>query len=69
MTKLIKGFLYKIHKNCKIFEKKILSNIRQRNLLQSTQEKKTNPTPKPITVLEINQTIILKNEPSIRESS
>ena len=46
----------------------MLSYIRQRNLLRSKQKKKTNPTPKPITVLQIVQTIILINEPRIRVS-
>ena len=46
----------------------MLSNIRQHTLLQSKQ-KKTNPTPKPIAVLQIVQTIVLENKPRIRVSS
>ena len=41
------------------FEKKLLYNIRQRNLSQRKQQKKIIRTPKPNTVLQIIQTIIL----------
>ena len=43
----------------------MLSNVRLHNLLQRKQ-KKTNPTPKPITVLQIVQTIVLENKPRNR---
>ena len=74
MTKLTKGFLYKLHKNCRIFEflRKRYPPVSENVILckvTKKKKKKTNPTPKPITVLQIVLTIILKNEPRIRVSS
>ena len=62
MTKLNSSFLYKLHKTAEfwIFEKEdspILDNV---IFCKESKKKQTNPTPKPITALQIIQIIILK---------
>ena len=59
------GFLNKLHKNCRIFEflRKNHSPILDNVIFHNVSNKKINHTPKPITVLQIIQTIILKINP------
>ena len=63
MIKLIWVLLYKLHKNCRIFEflrknyTPILDNVIFHNV---SNKKKFIRAPKPITVIQIIQTIILK---------